>query len=339
LHAAGFDPKAEASLRADEDFRKGARLADRAAHSSNKAQQRDLTKEAVELLKRAALGGHVEAQYRLARILASRMLGDSDERGAFEWYLRAAQGNHVDAQVEVALAYYHGKGTPVDRPKAAYWYERAAESGNSVAANKLMLMLYFGEGIPKDQAKAYELLRGMADHGNVGAMTAVGEALEWGDGIPRDLSGAETWYRRAADKGNPRAQFRLGLILERRGQIKAAAQLYSESEKGRFGVGAYRLAVLHEKGIGIPKDLALARKYYETAYKSLPIATRHIAGQRLVQYYEEGLGGDVDSEKATQVLKWTERGSDRYEKCKTEWRDRYASVGGRCEWVYESDLR
>ena len=333
LTAAATQPR-----QGDRDYQVGARLAERAAFASSKAEQLRLATEAVDHLRSAANAGHSEAQYRLGRVLASSMLGDADEQAALQWFLSAAEQGHVEAQVETALAYYHGKGSPIDRAAAARWFARASNRGDVFATNRLMLMVATGDGIPKDEAREIELLTKLAATGSPQFITALAEKLEWASEPLRKPQEVESWYRQAAKAGDGRAQYRLGLILERRGEFAAASELYEKSEKGRLGVGAYRLARMYEKGQGVPQDLELARKNYERAYKSLPSPVSYFAAEKLVYFYRNGLGGRADLALADKLQVWVEKGPAKFDDCKREWQS-YGASGGRCEWVYESDLQ
>jgi TPR repeat protein len=321
------------------DYSEGARLSERAAFAPNKREQVELATKALTYLRRAADAGHVDARYQLGLIYAGFMLGEVNEPAALQWFLSAADAGHVHAQLEVALAYYNGKGTTIDRVSAARWYERAAESGDMFAANKLMLMLHKGDGIPKNEARAIELMRKVAASGSPPTLTALGEMLEWADDGLKKLDEAEAAYRKASNAGEPRAQYRLGLMLERRGQFNEASRLYAESENRRFGIGAYRLGRMYEYGLGVSKDPQHARKNYEIAYRNLPSPVKHFAVERLAYLYRNGLGGPANVELANKLEEWAKNGPARFDQCKNEWREKYDAKGGRCEWLYENDLK
>ncbi len=104
-------------------------------------------------LKEAAKGGHVEAQYELARVYAVEAEGQRvmakfrtpnaikefarDYGFAVQWFHEAAQKGHFGAQLELAKLYFAGWGIQQNDAKAKEWAEKAKANGNK-AADKLL---------------------------------------------------------------------------------------------------------------------------------------------------------------------------------------------------------
>ena len=91
--------------------------------------------KAVELFKKAATQGHIEALVSLADCS-----GDSPE--AIELYERSAAQGSTEALVKIGDCYVHGRGVEAKSyKKAAEYYSEAAEQGNSDAQYKLASLL------------------------------------------------------------------------------------------------------------------------------------------------------------------------------------------------------
>lgn len=90
--------------------------------------------QAVELLRRSATSGNVEAMYQLGNVFtfgqqAAAMVDDADLEAA-RWYHKAAVAGNRDAQYSLGLAFMSGKGVIKDSKEAAFWMQRAAEAGH-----------------------------------------------------------------------------------------------------------------------------------------------------------------------------------------------------------------
>ena len=105
---------------------------------------------AVAAYRSAAWLGHVEAQVRLAQLLA--------EAGEFEearlWYETAAAQGHAAAAYNAGLFAETGTGGIADPATAADFYRQAAKSGVGPAAVQLALLHYRGALGPVDRVAA-----------------------------------------------------------------------------------------------------------------------------------------------------------------------------------------
>ena len=82
-------------------------------------------------LRRAALAGFDTAMVDYATWLVEGRGGDRDYNAGFAMMLRAARGGNVTAQLRLAKLYRYGLGTEGDPAAAAAWYVRAKRSGLS----------------------------------------------------------------------------------------------------------------------------------------------------------------------------------------------------------------
>src|SRR5205085_10082032 len=130
-----------------------------------------------------------------------------------------------------------------------------------------------------------------ASSGYPAALCALAFAHFHGSGFPKDLEAARAGFERAAALGDPVCAQRIGSIYAR-GEVvpmtppKAGFYLRKSAEAGYSpGMVGYGRAL--QNGFGVPKDLRLARMWYEKA-AALGNAS---AKNNLVPFYVDGLGG------------------------------------------------
>jgi localization factor PodJL len=90
----------------------------------------------------------------------------------------------------------------------------------------------------------------------------------------------------AAASGDAVAQFQMGLQRLRDGDALLGANLVRKAAAQGLAAAQYRLAKLHERGEGVPKDLAEARRWTERA----AFAGNRKAMHDLAVYYAQGEG-------------------------------------------------
>lgn len=98
--------------------------------------------EAVKWFQRAALAGHVRAQYSLALCLQQGKGVDCSVMKAARWYQRAAEGGSARAMYNLALCYRKGEGLIGDSHEARKWMKRAALAGHRKAQFEHGLTLF-----------------------------------------------------------------------------------------------------------------------------------------------------------------------------------------------------
>lgn len=108
------------------------------ADSMTQMSKRKLRKQpAIEYYRRAAEGGNVLAQYKLAQFHESGYYVKKSRKKAFKWYLQAANKLHPKAMEHVAVCYEKGRGTKKDEYEAARWYSMAEKYGSELAKRKM----------------------------------------------------------------------------------------------------------------------------------------------------------------------------------------------------------
>jgi TPR repeat protein len=176
----------------------------------------------------------------------------------------------VRCQVAMAAMYRDGLGVPADLAKALGWYRKAADHGNPEAQFQLGLMSIRGQGVKADPAQGLGWIRKAAEQGYTPAQNRLGNAYEDAEiGVQPNLVLASDWYAKAAAQGSPFGQANLGrMYLYGRGVFKdtgKARGLLSKSCDNGNGYGCYFLATMFEDGNGVPKDYALATRWYREA--------------------------------------------------------------------------
>jgi TPR repeat protein len=85
--------------------------------------------ETLKWLERAARQNYDTAQLELGTMLVEQGAGEESERQGFGWLKRAAEGGNVAAQNRLAKLYRAGVGTEADPIAAAAWYVLARRAG------------------------------------------------------------------------------------------------------------------------------------------------------------------------------------------------------------------
>lgn len=119
--------------------------------------------EAIKWYHKAAIQGHMNAQYSLGEWYA----GKSKWEEAISWFLKAAEQG--DSRSQYQLGYYYDKileiqGKP-NYKEALKWYNKSAEQGNEYAQVALAHLYIQGKGIPQDTNKGLRHYVSLAKQG------------------------------------------------------------------------------------------------------------------------------------------------------------------------------
>ncbi|MEM7390795.1 MAG: tetratricopeptide repeat protein [Verrucomicrobiota bacterium] len=236
---------------------------------------------------KAALQGHVEAQYHLGAMYANDQNGvPRDHNKVYEWHIKAAKQGYAPAQVSIGYLYAHGLGVPPDDKEALAWYLKAAEQGNSVAQANLGLYYLEGRGTAPDLKTSIEWYRKAAEQGDERAKAdlerfepalAYPEAAAAGDaeaqfylgllytegrGFPKDPEQAFHWNAKAAEQGHAKAQCNMGAMyakgLGTAVDHEKAFDWYLRAAGQGVALALHNLGVIFQKGEGRPKNMAEA---------------------------------------------------------------------------------
>lgn len=122
--------------------------------------------EGLKLCFLAAIHGHCDSQFNLAKRLLNGRYLEVNEEEAARWVKLAARGGDIeatvkerdpDAQFTLGRAYEKGWGVPQDEGKAIKLYTSAAMQHHRGALSELIHRYELGLGVEKDLDKAEEL--------------------------------------------------------------------------------------------------------------------------------------------------------------------------------------
>ena len=211
------------------------------------------TYDLYSLIKKAAISGDINAQYRLGNYYYERETVN-DHAIAIKWWRKASdqgseqalkklkdvyqkkaeQGN-ANAQYELGNCYYYGKGIPEDTTKAIGWWEKASNQGNEKALKKLV-----------------EWCQKKADRGDIIAQYELGNYYYYGKGINKNQNKAIEWWGKAGDNGNVHAKKRL-------------FDLYKKLAINGDADAQYKLALCYHYGDGVKINYERAIEWYKKA--------------------------------------------------------------------------
>ena len=244
----------------------------------------------------------MEAQVRLASLLAEGLGTDRDLNRAFGLFQSAADQKHPHATLILGTMYEKGLGTDISLTKAAqlyeiaadlgmaegatnlgvlhqtgilsdssfeqakYWYERGGEMGDVRAVNNLGVMNLRGEGVEKNPQRAAELFQIAVDNGSTEAMNNLGSLYESALGVPLDEAKAQELYARATENSR-RRRTSTGLpAAEEIVEIVQAENFDRKAIQREANAGdaasQHILGYLHMNGWGTPQDYVSAYAWF-----------------------------------------------------------------------------
>ncbi|MBC6440119.1 MAG: SEL1-like repeat protein [Rhodospirillales bacterium] len=282
------------------------------------------------------------AEVRADHLSGWQAIGEGAYAAARAAWLDDAHAGDIDLQFNIGLLHESGLLGEVDHEAAVRWYRAAAARGLPAAQDRLAGLAMRGAGMEADAAFAVDLLTKAAEAGYAPAQNNLAVAHELGLHLPQDADLAALWYRRAAARGLPEAQYALGRLLMAGGHGSGRRDFGGRDFGGGapggrgfggrdFGGGApggrdteqalawYRaaadaglaeaennLALMYERGEGVPKDLATAVSWYRRAAdKGLAVAQNNLG--IMLQY---GRGVAVDPVAAAMRYRAAAMGGD-----------------------------
>lgn len=176
-----------------------------------------------------------------------------------------ADAGNVEAMLDLGLAYSVGMGTPIDRVATVKWVRRAAELGHERAQYVYGQICQRGQYIPQDSTEAVRWFRLSAAQGNADAELSLAQAYEMGQGVAADRKESLLWLKLAATHGHPVAQSDYAFaILDEDDQARCeeSAEWYRKSALQGNPKAMFNLAIMYQRGIGVPKDRINAYAWY-----------------------------------------------------------------------------
>lgn len=195
-----------------------------------------------------------------------------------------------------------------------------AKRGSADAMYELGHRYYLGKNVEKDYHKAIQWWLKASDKGSAIAMNNLGSIYQNGLGVPVDLKQSATWYRKSADQNcslglaNLSGMYRYGLGVEKNAEI--AFSLMEQATKSDDNLtmilmtdqskeipvdifAKQAVGIMYLFGEGVSENFDEAFKIFITLSRGkLPMPE---SDYFLGYMYENGLGRDIDYEKA---YKW-----------------------------------
>lgn len=247
---------------------------------SIRAQDRNSASASSELtsrLQRAAEAGDVHAQLKLGKAYRDGEGVPQNDVLAFKWLRRAAEQDDPDAENDLGILYGTGKGVERDKQEAVRWYGKAAKQGNARAMFNLGAAYYNGDGVNTDDTASYAwfLLANEAGYPQAQeavrraesetkldpaeGFTRIAQMYDAGIELPKDSKEVLKWYRKAGDAGGAEADVQVAGILLAQGRAAnedeyLEARRRCERAAERYSPGAYCMAVIYKKGLGVAAD-------------------------------------------------------------------------------------
>jgi TPR repeat protein len=129
------------------------------ANDLNKKSQEYLLKKdfknALPLVKKAAMMGNPEAQYNYGIFYQQGIEIQQDDQLANQWFLKSAEQDWKDAQFKIAYRYDTGRGFPQDYQKAFYWSLKCAEQNDPGCMFYIVGAYQEGRGVDKNLNKMF----------------------------------------------------------------------------------------------------------------------------------------------------------------------------------------
>jgi TPR repeat protein len=246
--------------------------------------------EALKWFKLSAEKENAYAAYQAAELLSDGKSVPKDETQAQKYYATAltmflqTEQNDPDAMLEYRIGgmFLDGVGTQKNPEFAFYWFSKSAENGNSYSAYLAGQLLE--KASTNDMGTQYyysKALNGFItyDLANPDDSTEfrIGQMFYRGKGTGMDLNSAYHWFSLSADKGNPYAQFQLARMFQASEWImkdeQSAHKLYAMALQGfkkMFDTEPsadlqYKIGTMYEFGLGVEKDTAEAKHWYNAA--------------------------------------------------------------------------
>lgn len=146
----------------------------------------------------------------------------------------------------------------------------AQEKGDWRAQVSMGILYEEGTFVGQDERRALEYYLMAAQNGSTGAMNNIGNFYLHGKGVAKDYDKAFSWYQKAAElSGNAAAQCSLGMCYQygygTEINYEKARCFYELSAKQGLGLAHYRMGLLYEQGLGVTKDIRMAKQYFGEA--------------------------------------------------------------------------
>ncbi|MBR2101846.1 MAG: SEL1-like repeat protein [Prevotella sp.] len=212
-----------------------------------------------------------DAQFEVGEWFYGRKTGGSSEENDKEaviWFKKAALQGHVTAQYYLALCYENGRGTPQIKDEAQKWFKKAADGGHGEAKRSYLKLKYNSDTYKYVIRNQCDLLF-KADAGDRSYQYSLGEWFSIHQSLSSYRDAAFEWYTKAAENGDCWAMFKLGECYEKGlgcySNISNAIKWYKKAANGGNETACVKLAQIYLYGKLVSKDVEEAVKWFNKA--------------------------------------------------------------------------
>jgi TPR repeat protein len=258
--------------------------------------------EAIKWYRQAAEQGYIHAKVNIGTCYERGIGVAEDYQLAMKFYKEAADAFDLTALWSIGRLYERGYGVAADINTAKYWYSMAKNLGSMdamvVRAQRLVRMDNY-----VDQQMGMDYYRDASKQKDVDAIRELGFIYRHGLSIwiePQWLA-ARQCFITGAGLGDAASQNELGMIyLEGKGNMmpSQAIEYFRKAAARQFAPALCNLGFCYENGVGIDKDLHMAKWWYEQAADLGDPDGQAYLGR----CFYKGVGVEIDVPKAMALL-------------------------------------
>ena len=248
--------------------------------------------DSIQMLIDAAEKGEAEAAYDLGGMyLSGKDDIKADTAKAIFWIRKAAEGGHAEAQAFMGAAYYDGIGLPVDTVESWKWWLKGAENGCVIAIRYVAGSYNGGVRTQANYEQALKWYLELAKYDIAYAASPLGFLYIRGKGTPVNYEEAFKWFSIAAENNDPDALCVLGQMyyegnLEQ--DFKKAADCFFKASCLNNPEAQVMLSMMYYKGEGVEQDKNFAYKWYYAAKKNHSVNAHFLTEMMYDQEHIEG---------------------------------------------------
>jgi SEL1 protein len=255
------------------------------------------SKMAAKYFNMSAHQGNPDAQFNLAVLYMSGNGVEQSYPLALKYLSQAAQQGQTLARYHLGVLYKDGLGTLKNCNSAVKFFKHVVEKAAWLAGIDQAFESYT---TGKDYHSALNTYQQCAELGVEVAQSNAAYMFDRGYGVKaflgenssntEQLQRALAWYTKAAEQGNVEAYVKVGdyyyygtagltnaVTGDNTGhnttvQYEKSVYHYRRAADLRNAQAMFNLGIMHEHGIGLPQDFYLAKRYYDMASETDPIA-------------------------------------------------------------------
>ncbi len=246
------------------------------------SRENSVSKLPIVQLQQLAGSGDAAAQNELGVRYRLGTDVDKDPAKAVSWFRKAAKQGYAKAYFNLGAAYYNGDGVNVSDQDACVWFTLAADAGDQRGEEAIARTR---QAFTAAQRTECEVL--------------AATAYLTGNLVKQDYSKALQWYQKAADAKDGLACERLAYMYDRGLGVAVNKEESLKWLKRSADLGyvpaIYEMAYMYDKGgMGVPQDIAKAKKMYEAAAAGGQLEALLALGDM----YEAGRGAKQNRQEA-----------------------------------------